>query len=262
MKVIIIEDELLAAEYLAELLSKLPEGIEVVKIISSINEAVEYFKPNNSPDLIFCDIQLGDGYSFEIFKQVRLDVPVIFCTAYNQYALQAFKNNGIDYVLKPFARKHIKESIEKYKTLRHKLTNTFVDYESILKKLQSSGYSQDKKNSSLLVNFKGKIIPVKVTDIALFCIEHKMTQMITFDSRKYFINYTLDELEVTCGSLFYRANRQFLINREAIQEALQYFGRKLVVKLKIEDKHEIIIGKSKVPEFLTWLRNAQIYGRE
>ena len=253
MKVVIIEDELLAAEYLAELLSKLPDGIEVVKIISSISEAVEYFKLNNSPDLIFCDIQLGDGHSFEIFSRVKIDVPVIFCTAYNQYALPAFKNNGIDYVLKPFTRKHIKESIEKYKTLRQKFTNAVIDYESILKSLQS--YNNDKRVSSLLINFKQKIIPIKITDIALFCIDHKMTQIITFDNQKYFTNYTLDELETVCGKSFYRANRQFLINRETVQEALQYFARKLVVKLRIEGKHEIIISKSKVQEFLSWLRS-------
>ena len=253
MKVVIVEDELLAAEYLAELLSKLPEGIEVVKIISSINEAVEYFKLNSSPDLIFCDIQLGDGHSFEIFSRVKIDVPVIFCTAYNQYALQAFKNNGIDYVLKPFTTMHIKESIEKYKTLRQKFANTVIDYENILKSLHE--YSNDKRVSSLLINFKEKIIPIKIMDIALFTIEHKMTQIITFDKQKYFTNYTLDELEAVCGKNFYRANRQFLINRETVQEALQYFARKLVVKLKIEGKHEIIISKSKVSEFLSWLRS-------
>jgi len=253
MKVVIVEDELLAAEYLAELLSKLQEGIQVAKILSSINEAAEYFKHNSLPDLIFCDIQLGDGHSFEIFSRVKINVPVIFCTAYNQYALQAFKNNGIDYVLKPFTRTHIKESIEKYKTLRHTFTNAIIDYENILKSLH--GHNNDKKVSSLLINFKQKIIPVKITDIALFCIDHKMTQIITLDNQKYFTNYSLDELETVCGKNFYRANRQFLINHETVQEALQYFGRKLVVKLKIEDKHEIIISKSKVPEFLSWLRN-------
>jgi len=253
MKVIIIEDELLAAEYLADLLSKLTDGIEVIKIISSINEAVEYFKHNNPPDLIFCDIQLGDGHSFEIFSRVKIDVPVIFCTAYNQYALQAFKNNGIDYVLKPFTKKHIKDSIGKYKTLKQKFTSSVIDYENILKSLQ--GYNNDKRASSLLINFKQKIIPVKITDIALFCIDHKMTQIITFDKQKYFTNYTLDELEMVCGKSFYRANRQFLVNRETVQEALQYFGRKLVVKLNIEATHEIIISKNKVPEFLNWLKS-------
>jgi len=152
-----------------------------------------------------------------------------------------------------FGKEIIPESIEKYKTLRQKFANTVIDYENILKSLHE--YSNDKRVSSLLINFKEKIIPIKIMDIALFTIEHKMTQIITFDKQKYFTNYTLDELEAVCGKNFYRANRQFLINRETVQEALQYFARKLVVKLKIEGKHEIIISKSKVSEFLSWLRS-------
>jgi two-component system, LytTR family, response regulator LytT len=253
MKVVIIEDELLTAEDLAEILLKLPDGIEVVKILSSVSEAVDYFKKNNSTDLVFCDIQLGDGYSFEIFKQIALDIPVIFCTAYNEYALEAFKNNGIDYILKPFTKKQIRIAIEKYKTLRSKFSNAAIDYDGLLKNLQK-GYDYDKAVSSLLINFKDKIIPVKIADIALFGIDYKTTQLITFDNQKYFVNHTLDELEIICGEAFYRANRQYLINREVVTEALQYFARKLVLRLKIEGKHEIIISKSKVPEFLSWLR--------
>jgi two-component system, LytTR family, response regulator LytT len=253
MKVVIVEDELLTAEDLAEMLLKLPDGIEVVKILSSVAEAVEYFGQHNAPDLIFCDIQLGDGYSFEIFKQTTLDVPVIFCTAYDEYALEAFRNNGIDYILKPFTKNHIRDAIEKYKGLQAKLSKTAIDYDSLLKSLQA-GQNQGRKVSSLLINFKEKIIPVKISDIALFGIEHKMTQLITFDNQKFFVNHTLDELEIICGESFYRANRQYLINREVVVEALQYFARKLVLRLKVEGKHEIIISKSKVPEFLSWLR--------
>jgi len=253
VKVVIVEDELLTAEDLAEMLLKLPEGIEVVKLLTSVSEAVTYFKQNNSPDLIFCDIQLGDGFSFEIFKQTNLDVPVIFCTAYNEYALEAFKNNGIDYILKPFTKKNIKAAIEKYKSLRNKLSNPAIDYESLLAKLHK-GYNNDKTVSSLLINFKEKIIPVKIADIALFGIDYKMTQVITFDNQKHFVNHTLDELEIICGESFYRANRQYLINREVVAEALQYYARKLVLRLKIDGKFEIIISKNKVPEFLSWLR--------
>jgi two-component system, LytTR family, response regulator LytT len=254
MKVIIIEDELLTAEDLAEILLRLPEGIEVVKILNSVAEGISYFKQNNSPDLIFCDIQLGDGHSFEIFKQVHIDVPVIFCTAYDEYALEAFKNNGIDYILKPFVKKNIKAAIEKYKLLRTTLSKTVIDFDSLLKNIQSR-HNHDQKVSSLLINWKDKIIPVRINDIALFSIDFKMTQLVTFDNQKYFVNHTLDELEEICGKDFYRANRQYLINRKVVVEALQYYARKLVLKLKIEDKHEIIISKNRVPEFLSWLRS-------
>jgi len=254
MKVIIVEDEALTAEDLAEILLKLPDNIEVVKILTSVTEAITYFKNNSSPDLIFCDIQLGDGHSFEIFKEIHMDAPVIFCTAYDAYALEAFKNNGIDYILKPFIKKNIKAAIEKYKSLKVRFSNTGIDFTNLLQNIQTRHYP-DRKVSALLINWKDKIIPVRINDIALFNIEFKMTQLVTFDHQKYFVNHTLDELEEICGEDFYRANRQYLINRTSVTEALQYHARKLVLKLKVEDKHEIIISKNRVPEFLSWLRS-------
>jgi two-component system, LytTR family, response regulator LytT len=254
MKVVIVEDELMTAEDLAEILLKLPDSIEVVKILNSVKESIEYFKQNTSPDLIFCDIQLGDGHSFEIFKQVHIDVPVIFCTAYDEYALEAFKNNGIDYILKPFVKKTIKAAIEKYKSLKSRLSQSNIDFDNLFQNIRAKN-NHDKKISSLLINWKDKIIPVRIKEIALFNIDFKMTQLITFDNQKYFVNHNLDELEEICGNDFYRANRQYLINRNVVTEALQYHARKLVVKLKIEDKHEIIISKNRVPEFLSWLRS-------
>lgn len=254
MKVVIVEDEALTAEDLAEILLKFPDGIEIVKILPSVQEAIIYFRHNSSPDLIFCDIQLGDGYSFEIFKEIRISAPVIFCTAYNEYALEAFKNNGIDYILKPFTKKTIKAAVEKFKLLKAQLGGTGTDLANLLQNIHTRQQS-DKKVSSLLINWKDKIIPVKINDIALFNIGFKMTQLVTFNNQKYFVNHTLDELEKICGEGFYRANRQYLINRNAVTEALQYHARKLVLKLKVEDKHEIIISKNKIPEFLSWLRS-------
>lgn len=253
MKVVIIEDESLTAEDLAEILLKFPDGIQVIKILASVTEAITYFKQNTYPDLIFCDIQLGDGHSFEIFKAVQIDVPVIFCTAYDEYALEAFKNNGIAYILKPFVKKDIKAAIEKYKSLRALLGKTGFNFDNLLKNIHP-GLIHEKKISALLITWKDKIIPVKINDIALFNIDYKTTQLITFDNQVYFVNHTLDELEEICGEIFYRANRQYLINRNAVSEALQYYARKLIVKLKIDGKHEIIISKSRVPEFLSWLR--------
>lgn len=253
MKIVIVEDEQLTAEDLAETLVQLHDGIQVLRIINSVAEAVQYFRQEEHPDLIFCDIQMGDGYSFNIFSAVKIEVPVIFCTAFNEYALDAFRNNGIDYILKPFSKTTIKSAIEKYKTLRERMGYVAVDYNAVLKHIQPG--IQNRKSSSLLVNWKDKIIPVKISDIALFNIEYKMVQLVTFDNQKYFINQTLDELEEICGDSFYRANRQYLINKESILEALQYHARKLLLKLKAEGRHEIIISKNKVPEFLSWLRS-------
>jgi two-component system, LytTR family, response regulator LytT len=254
MKVVIIEDEPLTAEDLADILLKMPEHIEVVKIISSVAEGVDYLRQNSLPDLIFSDVQLGDGNSFEIFQQVKLDVPIIFCTAYDKYALDAFKTNSIDYVLKPFTKKTIRLALDKYNLLRNKMSNAGIDFDNLLDNLQKN-HSPQKKMSSLLINWKDKIIPIKIADIALFTIDYKMTQVVTFGNQKYFVNHTLEELEEICGPAFYRANRQFLINREVVAEAMQYFARKLVLKLKVEGKYEIIISKTRVPEFLSWLRS-------
>jgi two-component system, LytTR family, response regulator LytT len=253
MKVVIVEDEALTAEDLAEILLKLPDGIEVIKILTSVQEAISYFKRHDPPDLIFCDIQLGDGHSFEIFKEIQVDAPVIFCTAYDEHALEAFKNNAIDYILKPFIKMNIKASIEKYKFLKARLGSTNTDIAGLLQNIQPNQLA-NRKVSSLLINWKDKIIPIRISDIALFNIEYKTAQLITFDNQKHIVNHTLDELEEICGGDFYRANRQYLINRSAITEALQYHARKLVIKLKVEDRHEIIISKNSVPEFLSWLK--------
>ncbi|MBL7725202.1 MAG: response regulator transcription factor [Chitinophagaceae bacterium] len=254
MKIVIIEDELLTAQDITGILIQLPGNIEVTKILQSVSEAVQYFEQNEQPDLIFCDIQLGDGHSFDIFKSVQIEAPVVFCTAYDEYALEAFRNNGIDYILKPFSRITIKNAIEKYKNLRSQLTGNRIDFDAVLAVIRE-GYNNYQKSSSILINWKDKIIPVKINDIALFNIEYKTTQLVTFDNQKYFINQTLDELSEVCGSGFYRANRQYLINRSSVTEALQYFARKLVLKLKVDGKYEIIISKNKVPDFLRWLES-------
>jgi len=250
MRVVIVEDELLTAEDLAETLTTLDDSIEVIKMLSSVQEAVTYFATRPDADLVFCDVHLGDGQSFEIFKKVSLHIPVVFCTAYDAYALQAFRNNGIDYILKPFTRKTVKSAIDKYRALRGNFAPLFSSGNPATATAKQAG---PRKMTSLLVNWKDKIIPVKLTDIALFNIEYKMVQLVTFDNQRYFISHTLDELEAICQD-FYRANRQYLINKEVVQEAHQYHARKLFIKLKVEGPHEVLISKNKVPEFLSWLR--------
>lgn len=253
MKAVIIEDEQLTAEDLAAILLKLPVNLEVMKILSTVKEAIEYFNNGAQPDLIFCDIELGDGHSFEIFKHVPITAPVIFCTAYNKYALQAFENNGVGYVLKPFTRKSIKDAVDKFMALKKEITRTAADLTLLLSGIQLA-QSENKKSSSLLVNWKDKIIPVKHEDIALFGIEYKTSYLITFSNQRYVLSYNLDELEQICGSSFYRANRQYLINRTAVEEAIQYTARKLFIKLKIKGEFDITVAKAKVPEFLSWLK--------
>lgn len=254
MQVIIIEDESMTAEDLAAVLLRLPYNITITKMLSSVKEAVAYLKAGPVIDLIFCDIQLGDGHSFEIFRQVPVTAPVIFCTAYNEYALEAFNNNGIGYLLKPFSQKTIKDGVDKFIAFKNNLVKTGADISSLLHTIQQQ-HVQGNRPSSVLINWKDKIVPVKLTDVALFGIEFKTTRLITKDNRNYTITYNLEELEQMCGTDFYRANRQYLINRSAIREVLQFTARKLFIKLSVDGEYDITIAKAKVPEFLSWLKN-------
>lgn len=253
MQVVIIEDEQLTAEDLAGILIQLPYGITVPKILYSVQEAVEYFQHHSAPELLFCDIHLGDGHSFDIFKLINTNTPVIFCTAYNEFALDAFSNNGVGYVLKPFTKKSIKDAVDKFQSLKKNIQNNYTSCLSA--PLNYLPYPLlDNKPSSLLVNWKDKIIPIKITEIALFGVDHKASKLITKSNHCYLVSYTMDELEELCGDNFYRANRQFLINKSAITEVQQYSARKLFVKLNIEGAYDLTIAKAKVSDFLSWLK--------
>lgn len=254
MKVVIIEDEQMTAEDLVETLNDIDTTVEVIKTLHSVAQALHYFRQGAKPDLIFCDIQLGDGYSFELFQQCTINAPVVFCTAFNQYAIEAFKNNGIDYVLKPFNRESIAGALLKFNSLKSQFNSSNENLQLFLQEAYKWSGVARHAQSKLLVNWKDKIIPVDINEIALFMIEYKTTQLVTFGNQKYSINLTLDELEKICGSSFYRASRQFLLNRSAVKDAVQYHTRKLFVNLSIPGNYEITISKLKIPDFLEWLQ--------
>lgn len=251
MKIIIIEDELLTAEDLRNTILEIEPNAQVVACLSSVKEAILYFKKNEKPDLIFSDIQLGDGLSFEIYKNLSISTPVIFCTAYDEYALNAFKANGIDYILKPYNRKTIEEALAKYKQLKNNFAHNIAQYETILDLFEK--IKAKKKQEVVLVNYKEKIIPVRIDDIALFYIDYEITHLFTFEQKQYSINKTIEELEEITGDDFFRTNRQFLINRKAIKDASRYFARKLSISLIIPFKEQIIVSKEKSKDFLNWL---------
>lgn len=252
MRVVIIEDEVLTAKDLADTLVKVDPGIEVVSILHSVAEGVSYFHRSVNIDLIFSDIQLGDGLSFEIFQRVVIPTPVIFCTAYDEYALKAFKANGMDYVLKPFTTKTIAEALRKYNKLQNHFSGNSESYSSIAEQIREDSTAS---GAAILVYFKDKIIPVKLKDIALFYIENEVSYLVTFDQRKYSAGKSLEELERIAGNDFYRANRKLLISRKAIKDASPLAHRKLAVNLSIpfDYKMPITVSKIKVPQFLQWL---------
>jgi len=251
MEIVIIEDEKLVSDDLSDILQSIDKTISITKIISSVKEALTYFKKGTTPQLIFSDIQLGDGYSFEIFNKLQHTVPVIYCTAFNQHALQAFENNGIAYVLKPYTKTTIKQALEKYKLLKQNFTlQQHINYDDLRNALAANS----PRPHSLLINNKNKIIPVKITDIAFFTIEHKTTSLVTFKNEKFNISHTLDELEEICGADFFRTNRQFLLNKNAVKEVVHYSFRKLFVNLYVDANVEVIINKEKSTIFLNWLK--------
>lgn len=248
MKALIIEDEIRTARTLEKYLKGL--HVEVVAIIPSIEEGIRFFEQSPALDIIFSDIEISDGTCFDLFKEVTLPCPVIFCTAYNQYALEAFKSNGIDYIVKPFSEDNIREALEKFKRLTQK-EEVKSDNHDVFEALRQT--LQLPRKRTLLVNFRDKTFPVDVSTVAYFFVEDETTMLYTH-GHEYVLSKSLDELEEMLDSRqFYRANRQYLINRDYIKEIEQFFARKLAVKLIVPVKEGVIVSKAKASDFLTWL---------
>jgi len=256
MKVVIIEDEVLTANDLAGTIARCDPDSEITVILKSVKEAVAWFNKNKEPDLIFSDIQLGDGLSFEIFKAVPVSAPVIFCTAFDEYALNAFRANGIDYILKPFTKKTVSEALNRYNRLKQSLSRDSSVYGTVAELLEKRDVPQD---VSILVYFKDKILPVQANDIALFFIDKDIATIVTFNQKIYSISKSLDELEKLVGNHFFRVNRKVLIHRKAIKDASQFFHRKLLVNLSIPftPKEHITVSKLRVRDFLNWLSGSK-----
>jgi two-component system, LytTR family, response regulator LytT len=249
MKIVLIEDEQFTAEDLAGILLRLDPAIRITAILRSVKEAMAFFKGDEQADLIFSDIELGDGLSFEIFSAIAVTAPVIFCTAYDEYALNAFKANGIDYILKPFGEKTIADALRKYERLRE----NFVAGKSVSALTEMVAQHKTRQTTSVLVFSKDKIVPVQFSDVALFYIRNEITYLVTFGQKIYPVQKTLEELEKAAGPGFYRANRQYLVNRSAVKEASQYFGRKLSLSLLLPFDEKITVSKEKATGFLNWL---------
>lgn len=251
MKVLIIEDERLAAENLASAIESADQEVLILELLSTVADVRQWLEEHEAPDLIFSDIQLGDGQSFEALKEMKEYVPVIFCTAYDEYALKAFRANGIEYIVKPFAKETIKAALEKYKSLtRDDFKIKQKALEQLMKELNQV---RSTAGSSILVHFKERIIPIRYEDIAFFYVEGENCHLLTKESKRYIVNKSLEELERLTGRDYFRVNRQFLINRTSIIDASQYFGRKLAVHSDPPFDRTITVSKNKVHSFLGWL---------
>lgn len=250
INVLIIEDEAKAARELAATLLNIDDDIRVLATLDSIEQAVLWFNANPPADLIFSDIQLADGLCFEIFHEVKIQTPVVFCTAFDEYLMTAFDTNAVSYLLKPITREKLEKALDKF----HAMKSAFEKEENgkrLSGLLQQLHYSY---KTTLLVHQKEKIIPVQIRDIAFFYLERSMVAITTLGRQKYHLAATLDELEKTIDpSIFYRANRQFLVNRAAIVNAERFFARKLVARLSVDTPEPVIVSKAKASEFLQWL---------
>lgn len=254
MKIVIIEDEVQAAWDLQNSIEQLQPECNVVATLDSVEAGVEWFSHNEQPDLIFSDIQLGDGLAFEILQQVKLTCPVIFCTAYDEYALRAFQNNGVDYLLKPIKQESLKKSLDKFNLFKNPKTN---NNNLTLQDLMSA-ITKDLKSykSTFLVSFRDKMIPVNSNDIIFFKITDDAVELCTKNNDRYPLSYSLDQIEsMVDPKLFYRANRQYLIAYHAIKEVENYFERKLLINIDQLNSEPIIVSKAKSSDLLKWLEN-------
>jgi two-component system, LytTR family, response regulator LytT len=250
MKIIIIEDERLTAKHLAKTIQAIDAEIEILAMLGSVEEAVEFLRRKPVVDLIFSDIELGDGLSFEIFERSHTRTPIIFCTAYDKYALDAFKTLGIDYILKPFSKMAIDKAITKYRDIHSPKAETHHEYADILATLKSQMYH---KPPSVIVYQGDKIIPISSTEIAVFMVKHDTTIAYTFDNKTYPVSQNMETLEHLLSPYFFRANRQYLVNRKAVKDAAQYFNRKIAVNLTLDIGGQILVGKLKTKALLEWL---------
>ena len=255
MKIAIIEDEPKIAESLKLILMEIDPSISVMKILSSVKSSVEWLRVNQSScDLLFMDINLTDGLSFEIFNQIESNTPIVFVTAYDQYALDAFKVNGVDYILKPFDKTKIKQSLKKFKSLTQTGSNP-ISAESLQHLLEVVvSKTITNKRKSYLVYHQDKLIPLSVDDISWFYKSNQVTYACTISNKKYIIDDALDKIQNEVSSVnFYRANRQFIVSKNAIENISIYFNGRLIVNILPKPDERIIVSKAKATDFKNWL---------
>ncbi|SFZ92223.1 DNA-binding response regulator, LytR/AlgR family [Flaviramulus basaltis] len=252
--ILIIEDEIKTAKELKKYIEQSPYNAVVLDVKQSIKASVKWLKENNAPDLIFSDIQLADGLSFEIFKLVEIQSPIIFCTAFDEYAIEAFKTHSIDYLLKPIDNSKLNLSLKKYQDIKALFEgNIQQTQESIKNAIQQLDVNYKK---TILVHYQDKIIPLKTEDLAYINYDLGNVYLVTFQGKKYVINQTLDELEsILNPGNFHRVNRQFIVNRKAINTIENYFSRRLLLKLTLPTESAIIVSKTKSPLLLKWIEN-------
>ena len=248
MRVVIIEDETAAAQNLTAILRKVCPDVEIVEALDTVVDSVEFFRSKPELDLVFMDIHLADGSSFRIFNSVEISVPIIFTTAYDQYAIEAFKVNSIDYLLKPINEEGVKRAINKWQRL------TSVERNEYSERVNEVAQNRPAEQT-FLVHFRDKIIPLKSEDVAFFHTFEERVTAYCHNGDKYQIDLTLEALQSKLPSEdFFRANRQFIISRKSVKDISVWFGSRLSANLTLETPERIVGPKARVHDFKEWLK--------
>jgi DNA-binding LytR/AlgR family response regulator len=253
MKAIIIEDETLIARELKNKIASVAPDVTITETLSSVKTANRWLLENAEPDFVFADIQLSDGVSFEIFERYDLKCPIIFTTAYDEYAIRAFKVNGIDYLLKPVDVNELKKAIDKCKSLVENKTKLPANIQELMQVLQNPTQNTKMYKEKFVVNMRNNWIPIVTKDIACF-VRENLNYLYTFSGEKYIVDYvTLEEIEELLDpNLYYRANRQSIVHIDAIQSIKPHENQKLTLTLKAPLKMEQDISREKAPGFKKW----------
>lgn len=251
MKAVIIEDEKIAADLLKNLICQLDENIEVVTILQTVEDSVEWLSINQHPDILFVDIHLADGSSFSIFEKTEVKCPIVFTTAYDEYALKAFEVNSIDYLLKPINKDDLQRALNKYKNLKGERQE--VDYKTLISRFLTETGNVNNYKEHFLVPERDKLVPLAAKDIAYIYIDLKLIKAVTFSGKVYYLNQNLDEMMNQLNpKMFFRANRQYIVSHEAIKDISIWFGNKISLNLTIPIEEKIIVSKARVAEFKNW----------
>ena len=251
-KVLLIEDEKPAAEWLRQLIRRLNPEISVLSVIDSVSGATEWFQQNPAPDLVFTDIQLADGLSFGIFEQTKVPCPVIFTTAYEEYAVKAFKVNSIDYLLKPIAFNELEAAMKKFEDQRSAAQSVPAISVELLNKVKEMLRKPYKTRFVIKVGEHLKSIPVE--DILFFYSLEKATYVCTAEYKTYLIDYSLDRIsEMVDEQRFFRINRKYILSNQSIADIVIYSNSRLKIRLRKPDEEPIIVSRDKVAAFKEWL---------
>ncbi len=248
MKVLIVEDETSASENLTDILKDIDPSIEIMGYTESVQQTVRWLSAGNKPDLIFMDIHLSDGSSFAVFDKINVEIPIVFTTAYDEYAIDAFKVNSIDYLLKPVKQSDLERALDKFSRLSRNDTDRYIE---MMKELASTRGSY---KSRLLVPFKDKLLPIQVSDVSCFYTTNEETTIYLKNGQSYPCSWTLNQIMSNLDpNEFVRANKQFILSRSSIKNITIWFDSRLKIDIDIEVPERIYVSKNKAAEFKAWI---------